>query len=382
MSIQEHIEALCSLGHRGSTTPNEKKAADYISKQLQSWGIETGLEGFQSHSAFTPVFAILYGGFALGGLLAWSHPFLGLLILSWFSILFWGESTSTVKVVNRLLPQRPSQNVLGRIKVERPERKLVLVAHCDSSKTGLSFHPKMVKSFRSSYILSVVMILVLLIVGVTRLSGGQGLMLNLFRWVAVAVMLYGILIMIYSDLTGVHVQGAADNASGVGVMLGLSEKIRKEPLENTELWILATGCEEVNLAGMLAFMERHSGELERENTYFFNFDSLGKGNLHYITGEGMLKVYPSSGKMIRLAEEVASGTGFGEISPHVYRLATLDALVPSSRGYPTLSMIALADDYSISNWHWHTDTIENMDFAVPQKAEEFALALIRLLDKD
>ena len=382
MPIREHIEALCALGHRGSATPNEKKAADYIAKQLQSWGIETGLEGFKSHSSFTWVFAILYGGFALGGLLSWSHPFLGVLILSWFSILFWGESTSTLKIVNRLLPQRPSQNVLGRIKVERPEKKLVLVAHYDSAKTGLPFHPRMVKSFRSSYILSVIMILVLIIVGVIRLFDGQGLVLNLFRWVAAVYMLHGILILIYSDLTGVHVQGAADNASGVAVMLGLCEKIRKEPLEKTDLWILATGCEEVNLSGMLAFMENHFKELAKGNTYFFNFDNLGKGNLHYITGEGMLKIYPSSRKMVSLAEEVTSGPGFEEIRPHVYKLATLDALVPSSRGYPTLSMIALADDHSIFNWHWHSDTMENLDFNVPEKAEVFALALIRLLDKD
>jgi hypothetical protein len=131
----------------------------------------------------------------------------------------------------------------------------------------------------------------------------------------------------------------------------------------------------------MSFLQAHEYELGLGNTYIINFDNLGKGSLRYITGEGMLVVYPSSPELVCIAEGLTSEQKFSDVRPHVYRLASLDALVASTRGYKTLSIMGLGADDGIAHWHWPTDILENVDFSLSEKAADFALGMISALDK-
>jgi hypothetical protein len=188
-------------------------------------------------------------------------------------------------------------------------------------------------------------------------------------------------LLLHREIFGDYVQGAADNASGVATMLGVAEKLAQHKPRKLEAWFLATGCEEVNLMGMISFLEAHEYELGRGKTYFLNFDNLGSGSLRYVTGEGMLKIYPSSPELIRIAADLTTEQKFADVRPHVYRLAALDALVPSSRGYKALSLMGLDSSDRIPHWHWPTDIVENVDVVLPEKAADFALGIVSALDE-
>lgn len=69
-----------------------------------------------------------------------------------------------------------------------------------------------------------------------------------------------LLATVQPDLTP-HAQGANDNASGVAVVMSLAERLAHEPLANTEVWALASGCEEVGSYGTQAFCDRRRPEL-------------------------------------------------------------------------------------------------------------------------
>lgn len=381
MPIRDYIEGLCRREHRGSTTENERQAAEYIKDEMTSLGLEARLEHFVSHTSFSWVYILIYGGFFLAGWQGWRYPFLGVMLCAFMLALFVGECTSKWKAAASVLPKRPSQNALGILKNETARKKLIFVAHYDSSKSGLSFHPSLVGSFRSSFITSVVMKLVLTQTLIIHYFGGGGTLLSILRIVATAYMLVPILLLLHRELFGRYVQGASDNASGVGAMLGVAEELAKNPPKNFEVWFLATGCEEVNLVGMSAFMRAHQYEIDRDTTYFINMDNLGGGSLRYVTGEGMLKWYPSSTEMVCIAEKLASLEEFADVEPHEYRLATLDALVASSRGYKTLSLMGIDEGGGIPNWHWPTDTIENVDFSLAEKGADFALRVVSALDE-
>jgi hypothetical protein len=381
MPVRDYLEGLCRWSHRGSTTENERQAAEYLREQMTELGLDARFEHFVSHTSFSWVYLIIYGGFFVAGWVGWNHPFWGVLLCGLMLAFFYGECTSKWKAVANMLPKKPSQNVLGVLRNEDARKKVVFVAHYDSSKSGLSFHPSIVGSFRSSFITSVVLMLVLTQTLVIRYFGGGGSLLYLARFVSTAYMLLPIILLAHREMFGHYVQGAADNASGVAAMLGVAERLAKKPPKTLEAWFVATGCEEVNLMGMVAFMRAHQYELSHGTTYFINFDNMGKGSLRYITGEGMLRVYPSSPELICIAEGLTAKKEYADVRPYVYRRATLDALVASSRGYKVLSLMALDEADNIAHWHWPTDTIENVDLALTEEAANFALEIASALDE-
>jgi hypothetical protein len=238
----------------------------------------------------------------------------------------------------------------------------------------------MAGSFRSFFIVSYALMLVLTAALLIRWFGGTGFLLAVARVVPTVYMLLPIVLLVHREIFGQYVQGAADNASGVAAMLGVAEKLVKQPPKNLEVWFLATGCEEVNLTGMAAFMRAHQYELSQPTTYFINFDNMGKGSLRYITGEGMLRVYQSAPKLVCIAEDLAERS-YPDVRPYVYRRATLDALVASSRDYKTISLMGLDAGDSMPHWHWPTDIIENVDFTLSEKASDFAFDMVSELDR-
>jgi len=379
--VRDYIEGLCHWSHRGSTTENERQAAEYIREKMDDLGINTRLEHFVSHTSFSWVYLVIFGGFFIAGWIGWSYPFLGVLLCGLMLVFFYGECTSKWRGLAKIFPKKPSQNVLGIIENEAAKKKVIFVAHYDTSRSGLSFHPGLVGSFRSSFIASVALMLVLTETLIIRSFGGEGGLLCFVRFICTAYMLLPIVLLAHREIFGHYVQGAADNASGVAAMMGVAERLAKKPPIAFEAWFLATGCEEVNLMGMTAFLRTHQLELSPGTTYFINFDNLGKGSLRYVTGEGMLKVYPSSPEMLCMAEQLASEDEFAGVRPHTYRLAALDALVASSRGYKTLSLMGLDEKDGIPHWHWPSDTLDNVDFSLSERAVDFAIGITSAMDR-
>ncbi len=380
MPVRTYLEELCRWPHRGSTTDYERQAAEYIREKMATLGLESRVEHFVSHTSFSWVYLVIYSGFFVSGWLLWQHPLFGFLVCALMLAFFHGECSSRWKTLASLLPKKPSQNVLGILKNESARKKVVFIAHYDSSKSGLSFHPSMAGSFRSFFIVSYALMLVLTAALLIRWFGGTGFLLAVARVVPTVYMLLPIVLLVHREIFGQYVQGAADNASGVAAMLGVAEKLVKQPPKNLEVWFLATGCEEVNLMGMAAFMRAHQYELSQPTTYFINFDNMGKGSLRYITGEGMLRVYQSAPKLVCIAEDLAERS-YPDVRPYVYRRATLDALVASSRDYKTISLMGLDAGDSMPHWHWPTDIIENVDFTLSEKASDFAFDMVSELDR-
>jgi hypothetical protein len=57
-------------------------------------------------------------------------------------------------------------------------------------------------------------------------------------------------------------------------------------------------------------------------------------------------------------------------------------LVASSRGYKVISLMGLGKDDDIKHWHWPTDTLENVDVSVAEKAAAFAGNIVSELERE
>ena len=145
MTAMDHVRYLAeTIGPRGSTTPQESKAAHYTAQALQEAGLEPVTEPFTSaRSAWYPY--VLFSGLVLAGeLLLWSGErwgviaALALALLAVVSVLL--ELAFRPNPLRWLLPKGRSQNVWVRLQPEGEAREqVVLLGHLDTHRTPLVF---------------------------------------------------------------------------------------------------------------------------------------------------------------------------------------------------------------------------------------------------
>jgi hypothetical protein len=383
-----HIHYLTEvIGPRGSTRPEERQAAEYARGVLHGLGIEeVRVEEFESaRSTWRP-----YAVCALLALLAAAvYPLAGrasALAAALLSALafYWAyrELNFDDNPIRRLLPKGKSQNVMGIIRPILPsdgeaQKKVVLIGHLDSHRTPLLF--------RTTLLVCVFMAVVAL--GFLSLAANALLYLlgaltgwPLFytlSWGLAGLALIVLLLCLQADLTP-YTQGANDNASAVGVNLSLAERLVKEPLQRTEVWILCSGCEEVGCYGMLAFLEAHKGELGR--AYFIDLEGVGIGRLYYASREGMTRAYRSHPELVAIAEKVAARRPELMAGPRVLPAGYTETGVVVKEGLKGITIVALSPQGFLPHWHQPGDTVDKIEEGTLAQAHELVWEMMQEID--
>lgn len=65
-----------------------------------------------------------------------------------------------------------------------------------------------------------------------------------------------------------------------------------------------------------------------------------------------------------------------------YRLSPTDETAAMVRGFRVLSFFALNDNNIPPNWHWETDTVENIEESNLKNVEELVKELIKVIDQE
>ncbi len=311
---------------------------------------------------------------ALAGFAAsyWA-PFPGFVLAAMAALAAVGENTGRLPLVTPLLPKGRSQNVIGRLAAAgSPRRRVVLVSHLDSTRSGPMFHPRLARHFRASFILLVVCLWAasLLLLGAS-LPGLHRVLWPLAGLPELAIA-YAAVQLAVRELHGRVVHGANDNASGVGVVMALAERLARQPPLDTELWVVGTGCEESGLHGMHHLLRQHLDELRHAS--LINVDNVGAGSLCYLASEGMLERWKSAPELVAAAERAARKVRV-PVSAADYRVAPTDSTAALLRGVPSICVIALQQGVPV-NWHRPTDTIERLDRETLEAAQSFVGALL------
>ena len=378
MPLVDHIYNLSvKIGKRGTATEGEYRARDYIKNTFDTMGIQNSAEQFKTITSFSYPYILIYLTSVAGAIFLLLHrPVVSIVLTGIGAVAFYLENTS-IPLAASLLPKRTSSNVIGYIPAGKHDKNRVIVtAHYDSSRSGIMFSPKFVKGFRNTFIGLVISIFSMFILTalywVTRV---------VWLKVLVAILaidpLVTIALLLHREINGDYTHGANDNASGVSVLLGIAERFNHEPLANTELYLVATGAEEVGMAGMAYFVKQHRRLLN--DALIINIDNCGTGEVSYIVEEGMIKKFAADHGMVALADQLR-GKGFENVKPKVFKSMSTDALVPLARGYRAMSIMAFDHEGILPNWHWETDVFENVQPAAVNLAYEFASGLIKSID--
>jgi acetylornithine deacetylase/succinyl-diaminopimelate desuccinylase-like protein len=373
----EHIKVLAQkIGPRPSTGRGERDAADYIAERLQSFGFVVRKEPFRSVRSFSHVYAPIYLLSLLGFLFsATGAPALGLLLEGVAFVAFMGENTTSLRLISTLIPKGRSQNVVGRlVPRELPRRRLVIVAHYDTTKAGMMFHPRLVRNYRLTFVL--ILFCMLLLSGVSLLEVGSGQPVLAYLGVPFAVVVaYALVVQIQREIFFKHVAGANNNASGVAVALSLAEGLSTDAPIDTEVLVVATGCQEVGSVGMESFLKRHADELER--AWIVNLESVGVGSVHWVERQGMILSHKAGKELREMADRVSRMPGIS-VGPTTYRIAGTDAEPALLRGLEAMTVIALKNGLPV-NFHWETDTVETIDPDTVDTTYRFVEAMVRRL---
>ncbi len=365
------------IGPRGSTTANERRASEWVAARLQERGFAVSVEPFRAVATFSYAYGVLFGLFVLAALVYPAFPPVAV-FLSLVALIGFGLEASNIDALTRFLPHGDSQNVVGVLPArEQARRKIVLTAHLDSSRSALLWHPRIRPYFRPIFLLLVAAMVAEFLLYALGLVTRAGWVWTVSLTPAVLI-LAATLIFIDRELRYKHTAGANDNASGVAVMLAVADQIARAPLDNAELVVAATGCEESGTFGALHLLRAH--DFDRSSTLFINFDNIGAGRVSYVTGEGLLLTLRADAELVAAARGAVASDPALDAQEFIYKILTTDNTVFLNKGYRGISLMAFDRRGLLPNWHWHTDTVENVNPGTLECAVALATAMVRRLD--
>lgn len=384
-----HINVLAGeIGFRVSTTEGEHRAANYIEQEMKNYGLqEVRQELFpcapESITSMMPFIATIIGS----SLLAPIAPLLGLSGMIAAPATMMAEMRANKGPFTRLQRNGTSHNVIGILPAtgERKAR-VVLMAHYDSVRVRNIMKPSEDKSLRRfllptlgiSYLTALASSAIALFARykkntrLARSSSRVGGIAGVTLVAAASPLLAGQLIR------GFDGEGANDNASGVAVLLSLAEQMIETPLENTEVWFVATGGEEIGLVGARALFEKHGKDLK--DAYFFAIDTVGKGRIHYAIQERFLRRSDVSHEIVDILVS-ASEKGQHGAMPYMLRAGGTDAGAMLDKRYKAASISCLVKDGKFPEINWPTDTRTYVDAEIPPKVTAFMKDVLQEINR-
>jgi len=286
----------------------------------------------------------------------------------------------------RLLPRRPTWNVVAECGDPHAEHTVVFVAHHDAAHWSLLFAPQVPEFFGERFpgllersdTTPPVMFPVFggpLLVALSGLTGSRALRT---AGAALALGTAGVMAEIGSRSV---VPGGNDNLSGVATVLGLAHLLRERPVRGLRVLLVSTGSEESFMEGMQGFARRHFPRLPVERTHVVCLDTVGSDRLMQLEGEGMLwmRDYPQAFK--DLVSACAAQAGVELVRGLRFRNAT-DGLLALKRGYPAVMIGSINRYKAPANYHWPTDTAENVDYDTVVGAMRLCEQVVRRIAGD
>ncbi len=380
----KHMRVLCKdLPPRTPTTEGERKAGEYVSGVLTGLGVKDvstqtfkGIATMGLPASIAAVLGVL--SFPLGWWGGSLGPWLAgaVLLLSAYTI---RNLLSTIPpFFQALVAVHDSQNVIAKIPAKGAARKRIfLVGHLDANKQRFNFPtpiPALLKPVETASIV---------LIALAGLSFWAQALLgwNLFWFQGIClVILLVVLVGLWADEFQPTVEGANDNASAVVVLLDIAHALQSQPLENAEVTLLFTGCEEVGHHGLQAYLDTQRPPVE--NSYWIDLELVGTGNLCYATKHGVsyFTEYTPGAEILSLAEQTARENPDLQVTGRSMLILEEVATLRRYR-HNALCLMGYNEQGYLPNWHRVTDTMEHIEPPMLERTAAFTWQLMQGIDR-
>lgn len=385
--LRDAIAHLASID-RPSASPGERDAATWIAARLGEFGATARVEEERAHGGYWLPLGVPNGLAAAAGLLARRGGRVPRAVAAAVgtaaAAAIWDDvGGGRLWFRRRFLPSRPTWNVVAETGDADGERTVVFIAHHDAAHWGLIFHPgvmplvarlfpRLIARAKTSPPLMAPVIAGPLLVALGALAGRRGPL-------ALGAALAASSAATFAEI-GMRdaVPGANDNLTGVATLLGIATELAEEPLAGLRVVLVSTGSEESFMEGMHAFARRHFPALDPERTHVVCVDTVGSPDLTLIEGEGMLRMRDYPERFKGLVAGCAAERGVPLLRGLRLRNAT-DGLIALRAGYQTVAIGSVTEHKVPANYHWPSDTVENVDHDTVADAVTLCAAIARRL---
>jgi len=283
------IKKVCKeCGPRPPCSEAERKSHQMMQRELEPCCDEVRVESFKAApKAFLGWvrMSVLFGIAAAAAYIL--AVYTDLFNLAWISAALLGFSVLSMlleflfyrQFLDVLLPKKESQNVVG---IQKPsgeiKRRLILCGHADSSYEW-SFTYYGVKWFNT-----VKLLVICIVFGVAAILFGLAISVAAIIQGGVSPVLGYVFAGLCVPLAVIWffenkkrpVVGANDNLTGCFTAMAAARMLHEtgNRLENTELVVLCSGCEEIGLRGAKAFAKAHAESYKDVETVFIALDTM------------------------------------------------------------------------------------------------------------
>ncbi len=366
---------------RPSASDGERRAAEWLVGELERVGArEVRIETERAHGGYWWPLGILNAG-TLGVAAAGRRRLVALAGAIAAAAIWDDVSGGRLWFRRRLLPRRPTHNVVAELGDPRAERTVVFIAHHDAAHTGLVFHPALprasmklmprvhAKANQSVPILFGVFLgpVLLALWGLTGLRPLRGVGTFVAAGATAAMADIG---------SRPVVPGANDNLSAVAALVALARELAESPPDGVRVILLSTGSEESFMEGMQGFIARHAAALTTAWTEFVCLECVGSPQLCVVEGEGMLRMrlYPDSSREALAAAGERAGV---RLHRGLRTVAATDALIAMRAGYRTCTLGGIDETKFPAHYHWPSDVPDNLTWDSVEEAVKVCEAYVR-----
>ncbi len=360
-------------------TPGERRAADRVALDFAAAGLHVTREPFHASpramGRIRALVSVLAAAFVFTlGAGAPHYPIAAALAgAAFFALVV--RSSRWPQFLERLFDAAPSlesENVVGRARPAAPSLqasrtagdpaaappppappppRIVLLAHLDSKSSRDPTFVSVAFLFVAIAIASILFLRAAL--AAAGLATSPPLVLTL-PLAGFAVFALGRALV---NPSGDESPGAMDNASGLALLVDAAWTLPRDPaLAGVNLEFVATGAEEIGLAGAMRWIQAHAGELDPDGTLFVNVDSVG-------VGRGILALdvngrAPGGRRVRELLRDAAATEGVSvRVLPGLPGVG-VDTMPIAARGFATVTLLGRVLGGASRRIHSERDTID------------------------
>ncbi|MGO9499689.1 MAG: M28 family peptidase [Solirubrobacteraceae bacterium] len=407
MRPRETITALAAFEGRGPGTDAERRAAQWLARELVADRQRVRIETFWCRPNWALAHAWHVALALIGSLLSVSHPTIGVVLLTVALVSTVADEVAGTSLGRRLTPERASQNVIATARSSGsrsgsgsgsgpgpdPPARLIVTANYDAGRTGLIYRdPVRATAARlrratggvapgwlawlvlaSAYELAIAIVRLTAhhhphALGVLQLPPAVALVLALALLLDAAGAGYG--------------PGAGDNAAGTAVAIELARTLAAagasgaagagaDPGRTATVELVLQGAGQDEQIGLRRYLRTRKRELRQANVAVLGIAACGAGHPAWWSSDGRL-VPLRYGRSLRTLAQQTSATA------HRGR-GTTPALPARATGLPAIAIGCLDDRGLAPRSHQRADSPEQIDDVALNRAITLGLTLIAAL---
>jgi hypothetical protein len=382
------ITQLAAFERRGAGTESERRAANWLARQIETTGQRTArLEPFWCRPNWPLAHSWHVALGLVGSLLSVGSPRVGGAMILAALLCVIADELSGYSPGRRLTFEHASQNVVGSRETPSGKPTVIITTNYDAGRTGLVYRDAIrhiltpVKRLTGNRLPGwlgwiAILLIWLLVIAVLRVEGSKGTAIGAVQLIPTVALVLALALLIELASSD-YGPAAGDNGSGTAVALALTAALDAAPPRNANVELVLQGASDGSALGITRHIRRTGRK--PADTIVVGIAPCAAGQLRYWTSDGDLVPLRYLPALTNMARELQTSEPELQTRAHKGRGVT-PALAARRARLPAISFGCLDERDVVPRSHQRGDTPQALDERAMDDAVEFGLLLVEKID--